>query len=151
MWDLLGDSYVPAMPLQMAATLLQARGMSLPTSRRKRRRRLQQGTATFAFPRSATTSSSNCCRCFWLSTSGRPPARESSPRQEGSTLCFASTASTARRLGRLPSFLRTCLAISVRLAPAARSAQIVPRPKASKRAVLAMVVAKRRPRFEQHV
>ena len=69
-----------------------------------------------------------------------PAALESTLCQPGSFLCLAGTASTARRWGRLPSFLRTVLAMSSRLAPAARSAQIAPRANASKRAVLFMAI-----------
>ena len=60
---------------------------------------------------------------------------------------LASTSSTARRQGRFPSFLRTVFAMSSRLAPAARSAQIAPRAKASKRAMLAMGLGKQRLNF----
>ena len=95
--------------------------------RRKSKRRLQYGTFTLALPRSAKTSLSNCCRCRTVSTGGRPPALESSPCHDGSARCLANTASTARTVGRLPSFFRTRLAISGRVAPAACIPQMASR------------------------
>ena len=44
--------------------------------------------------------------------------------------------------GGLPSFVRTFLAMSSRLTPARRDAQIAPRAKASKRVMVAMAAAK---------
>ena len=68
------------------------------------------------------------------SAGGRPPAAEASPSHSGSSRARFSTFDIARRLARLPSFLRTSLRIFPRLAPSSAFPAILPRRYGVKRA-----------------